>query len=211
MMTREGKNIDRDAPRAEYPRPQFKRNSYFSLNGEWDFRADKSERIPENYPEKIKDILCRDDSIPLTEEIMITAGWMKQRYGITFWEGVRCFIPAGPPAKAGKEKEPYQGLTGSYEKPKHLTEEQQVAADRIGQAIREEKQENFLIHGVTSSGKTEVYMEAIDQCLNRFLQFLHTFFLTHLSSSFSFTFTSRTLPFALAYSTSVISPALKSI
>ena len=52
-MTREGKNIDRDAPRAEYPRPQFKRNSYFSLNGEWDFRADKSERIPENYPEKI--------------------------------------------------------------------------------------------------------------------------------------------------------------
>ncbi|MCI6012344.1 MAG: primosomal protein N' [Firmicutes bacterium] len=118
-------------------------------------------------PEKIKDILCRDDSIPLTEEIMITAGWMKQRYGITFWEGVRCFIPAGPPAKAGKEKEPYQGLTGSYEKPKHLTEEQQVAADRIGQAIREEKQENFLIHGVTSSGKTEVYMEAIDQCLNR--------------------------------------------
>ena len=53
MMTREGKNIDRDAPRAEYPRPQFKRNSYFSLNGEWDFRVDKSERIPENYPEKI--------------------------------------------------------------------------------------------------------------------------------------------------------------
>ena len=52
-MTREGKNIDRDAPRAEYPRPQFKRNSYFSLNGEWDFRVDKSERIPENYPEKI--------------------------------------------------------------------------------------------------------------------------------------------------------------
>ena len=116
-------------------------------------------------PEKIKTILGVDDSLPLTEEIMTTAGWMKQRYGITYWDCVRCFIPAGGPAREGKEKEPYQGLAGHYEKPEALTEEQQAAVDRIGNAIDAGRQENFLLHGVTSSGKTEVYMEAIDRCL----------------------------------------------
>ena len=126
---------------------------------------EESADNPNCPPEKMKTILGVDDSLPLTEEIMTTAGWMKQRYGITYWDCVRCFIPAGGPARGGKEKEPYQGLTGHYEKPEALTEEQQAAVDRIGSAIDAGRQENFLLHGVTSSGKTEVYMEAIDRCL----------------------------------------------
>lgn len=114
---------------------------------------------------KLKTITAIDSSLPLTEEIMATAGWMKQRYGIKYWDCIRCFIPAGPPAREGKEKEPYKDFTGTYERPEQLTEEQQAAVDRIGSAISEGRQENFLIHGVTSSGKTEVYMEAIDRCL----------------------------------------------
>ena len=30
-------------PRAEYPRPQFVRESYINLNGEWDFEIDNAE------------------------------------------------------------------------------------------------------------------------------------------------------------------------
>ncbi|MGN1414324.1 MAG: primosomal protein N' [Anaerovoracaceae bacterium] len=129
-------------------------------------RSEEEGEVSLNCPtEKMKTILGVDDSLPLTEEIMTTAGWMKQRYGITYWDCVRCFIPAGGPAREGKEKEPYQGLAGHYEKPEALTEEQQAAVDRIGSAIDDGRQENFLLHGVTSSGKTEVYMEAIDRCL----------------------------------------------
>lgn len=34
-------------PRAEYPRPQFVRESYINLNGEWDFEFDFDNSKPE--------------------------------------------------------------------------------------------------------------------------------------------------------------------
>ncbi|MBR4861706.1 MAG: primosomal protein N' [Firmicutes bacterium] len=122
---------------------------------------------PEDYPEeKIKSVSQRDDSLPLTPEIMTTAAWMKQRYGIKYYDCIQCFLPKGKAAKPGKEKEPYKGLVGEYSRPKALTAEQQSAVDRINDAIDAGTHEMFLIHGVTSSGKTEVYMEAIQRCLD---------------------------------------------
>ena len=91
---------------------------------------------------------------------------MKQRYGIRYFDCVKCFVPNGKPPKAGKEKEPYKNLKAEYKKPERLTDEQQNAVSRINEAIGKNSQEIFLIHGVTSSGKTEVYMEAIEKCLS---------------------------------------------
>ena len=122
---------------------------------------------PEDYPEeKLKSVVSRDDSLPLTTEIMTTAAWMKQRYGIKYYDCIQCFLPKGKAAKAGKEKEPYKGLTGTYSRPEKLTDEQQAACDQIRDALDEGRHEMFLIHGITSSGKTEVYMEAIQRCLD---------------------------------------------
>ena len=56
---------------------------------------------PECSEEKLKDILEVRESESLTEEIIKTARWMKQRYAIRYFDGVRCFIPGGKPA--GKE------------------------------------------------------------------------------------------------------------
>ncbi|MBQ9066859.1 MAG: glycoside hydrolase family 2 [Clostridia bacterium] len=44
-----------DTPRAEYPRPQMKRNSYMTLNGKWDYaiRPDKSDPAATGYDGKI--------------------------------------------------------------------------------------------------------------------------------------------------------------
>lgn len=48
--------LDDDAleeiPLSSYPRPQLKRNSYFCLNGEWDFALSKSEKV-NSYDKKI--------------------------------------------------------------------------------------------------------------------------------------------------------------
>jgi len=54
------------------------------------------------------------------------------------------------------------GTNYSFSKP-ILTEEQQHAVDKIKEHINEEK--TFLIHGVTGSGKTEVYFNLIDEVL----------------------------------------------
>lgn len=48
-----------------------------------------------------------------------------------------------------------------------LTNEQQVALTSIEEAIDDDRDEIFLLHGVTGSGKTEVYLRAIEKVLER--------------------------------------------
>ena len=67
---------------------------------------------PECSEEKLKDILEVRESESLTEEIIKTARWMKQRYAIRYFDGVRCFIPGGKPAREGRKKEPYKDVEG---------------------------------------------------------------------------------------------------
>lgn len=121
---------------------------------------------PDCPEEKIKEIACIKEKGFLTEEMIKTALWMKQRYGIKYHDAFRCFIPGGKPPRPGKEKTPYKDVESSYTEPEKLTQEQQQACDTISEAIHSGRQESFLIHGVTSSGKTQVYMEAIAEALN---------------------------------------------
>ena len=57
-------------------------------------------------------------------------------------------------------------MSGVVERPPHLLNAaQQVAVDAICEAIKAHTFRTFLIHGVTGSGKTEVYLTAIDGAL----------------------------------------------
>ncbi len=51
--------------------------------------------------------------------------------------------------------------------PPELTAEQQAAFDRIKESMDKEENTEFLLHGVTGSGKTEVFMRAIDEALKK--------------------------------------------
>lgn len=46
-------NMNKDTPWNIYPRPAFVRNSYFTLNGKWDFKIADTADIPKEYDEKI--------------------------------------------------------------------------------------------------------------------------------------------------------------
>ena len=52
-----------------------------------------------------------------------------------------------------------------HEKPKHLNPEQQQVLDRINPEIISHQYQTFLLHGVTGSGKTEVYLRATETAL----------------------------------------------
>ena len=59
------------------------------------------------------------------------------------------------------------GERGPAEPPPALTPEQSDAVKQIADAIRAQSAQGFLLHGVTGSGKTEVYLHAIGEALAR--------------------------------------------
>jgi len=64
-------------------------------------------------------------------------------------------------------RDPYQGYEFKPTSPLPLTAEQERAITPILKAIEEEKNEVFLLHGVTGSGKTEIYLQAIDEVIQK--------------------------------------------
>ena len=60
---------------------------------------------------------------------------------------------------------PYGDLLPHLDRPKHLTDEQRDALEQITSSLAQRRFETFLLHGVTGSGKTEVYLKAAETCL----------------------------------------------
>ena len=103
-----------------------------------------------------------DENICLNEEMIETCKWMKKRYLVKYIDGINCFTPAGGPSKrALKQKQPVLAQPVS----RTLTSEQSAALEKLSPAISKREHGIFLINGVTSSGKTEVYIRAIEQVI----------------------------------------------
>jgi len=64
-------------------------------------------------------------------------------------------------------RDPYSEITKKGPKPVKLTEDQKSALKKIRESLNREEFRVFLIHGVTASGKTQVYIESIRHALNR--------------------------------------------
>jgi primosomal protein N' (replication factor Y) len=64
-------------------------------------------------------------------------------------------------------RDPYRNASFVPSVPLALTEEQQKAYETITKPIKEEQYETILLHGVTGSGKTEIYLQSIEEVLNK--------------------------------------------
>ncbi|WP_182070702.1 primosomal protein N' [Bacillus haynesii] len=62
-------------------------------------------------------------------------------------------------------RDPYQDRMFKKTEPLPLTEEQAQAYEAIADAIEDKRHDVFLLHGVTGSGKTEVYLQSIEKVL----------------------------------------------
>lgn len=108
-----------------------------------------------------------DDDVSLSEEMIRTALWMKKRYICRLIDAVNCFTPVGEKARRGQRKNPFAEEKGEPSSVKELTLQQGQILQRIGEAAKAKKHMRFLLHGVTGSGKTEIYIRAAQQVLEQ--------------------------------------------
>ena len=113
--------------------------------------------------EKIREIKNIDKDRALTPEIVDTAIWMRSRYGIKYIDGIKMFDVAGK--RVSKAEEAHDKVV--LENEPILSPEQHNAVEKINDSITNELGKTFLLHGVTNSGKTEVYMRAVNNTISR--------------------------------------------
>ena len=78
--------MDRSCPHAYHPTPQFKREGYISLNGEWDFCMNESE-VCSGYNEKILVPFCPESSLSGIERAILPHHYMHYRRTFTLPDG----------------------------------------------------------------------------------------------------------------------------
>lgn len=110
---------------------------------------------------KIRLIDSYDESRALSSEMIETAMWMRQRYGIKYIDAIKMFVVSGKKESMSKNESVKEGKEPSYE----ISHDQLSAAKKVCDSLDQGKGDRFLINGVTGSGKTEVYMLATKKCL----------------------------------------------
>ncbi len=105
----------------------------------------------------VKDIASVEDAeLSLPEDVLSLCRWVADYYLAPVGEVLRAALPAGLGKKSPGEVPHAAGSLPTI----RLAEEQQAALTAINDAQRGGKYAAFLLHGVTGSGKTEVYLRA---------------------------------------------------
>ena len=115
---------------------------------------------------KIKAIHSLYEPYPLfSAQLLSLAYWMKDKYYTTLANCLNCILPPGLSSKPWEALPPKPSARGLDPLTPSLTLEQEmVVADIVGK-LETNIPQTVLIHGVTGSGKTEVYMQTIAKVL----------------------------------------------
>ncbi|NQT32911.1 MAG: primosomal protein N' [Candidatus Omnitrophica bacterium] len=118
-------------------------------------------------PRPLIDVI--DEEPIFTKELIDLAGWIKDNYFCSWGEALEAMIPG--PLKHGKismttrvEEEALEVVPTEPHKPNR---EQKKVLDDIHKCLDEKRHEVFLLHGITGSGKTEIYLQAMENVLSK--------------------------------------------
>jgi len=125
--------------------------------------------VIENYKDKdikLKDITKVIDDIEiLTDEVVKLAKWLSETYLCSIGEALATIVPIS--LKVPKRNSKTKNSKTKIVNPNFdMTQYQKNAIEQIEASIKTGKNENFLIHGVTGSGKTEVYLRSIQTAID---------------------------------------------
>lgn len=126
--------------------------------------------VIENYKEqekiKLKDITDIIDEVEiLTDEIVELSKWLSDTYLCSIGEALATIVPISlkvPKRKSKTKEKKIKIFNPNFD----MTDYQKKAIQQIETAIKNKASETFLIHGVTGSGKTEVYLKSIQTAID---------------------------------------------
>ena len=116
-------------------------------------------------PRPLIDII--DEEPVFTQELIELAGWIKDNYFCSWGEALEAMIPG--PLKRGKTsmtsriKEEAPEVVPTL--PHVPNPEQKRVLDEVNRCLDEGRHEVFLLHGITGSGKTEIYLQAMENVM----------------------------------------------
>jgi len=120
---------------------------------------------------KIKEVTgIAEKSITAGSQLIELAWWMKERYGSTMNQALKTVLPVKRRVKA-KNRQVVESLVVDalepvqQEVPPVLNQEQQRIVSMFRSDFDRGLRTPYLLHGITGSGKTEVYMAMIDHVL----------------------------------------------
>lgn len=120
---------------------------------------------------KLKSLLRLMDEEPVFRpDLLEVTRWIAETYQAGWGEALSAALPGalrrskGGRPRPRKEEEP-EPVSPSH--PLNLTAAQKRAFDRIQESVRQQRHGIFLLHGITSSGKTEIYLQTIQTILEQ--------------------------------------------
>lgn len=121
---------------------------------------------------KTKDIKSVIDEKPIVSGKMLDlAKWISDTYLCSWGQAISAAIPSvlknGKVSVKARAENPEGIKLSSRSFPLSLTEEQKKVLESVLHKIEKEDYITFLLHGITASGKTEVYLQAIERVLRK--------------------------------------------
>ena len=117
----------------------------------------------------VKSVIDREPVV--SKKMLELCNWIKETYLCSFGQAIDATIPGvlkrgKVSVRQRKISVPAEPVPAEPGKKHDLTEEQNGALRNVLHKIETENYRAFLLHGITSSGKTEVYLQAIERVLS---------------------------------------------
>ena len=123
---------------------------------------------PDFDPSKIKEIISVSErGLDVESRLIELAGWMKSFYGGTMINALKTVMPVKEKVRETKQRIETADFIPQFQPIENLEEDQKSVINRFIGDISSGMNKTYLLHGITGSGKTEVYIRMAEEVISR--------------------------------------------